>query len=105
MLISFQPLNKKSLSQSLNKFRRSDSGFFKMCTAWWYVGMEFTLLDVLYFINMGLWFFNIFDTDWDFKLRCIKGHGERRSFEIGLRDVSFVWGEVLAGFIFFWLKH
>jgi len=82
MFISFQQLNKKSHSQSLNKFRRSDSGFFKMCTAWWYVGMEFTLLDVLYFINMGLWFFNIFDTDWDLNcvaLRVMGSEGVSRS--------------------------
>ena len=52
---------------------------------WWYVGRwSLTLLDLLYFINMGLWFFNIFDRD--LNRAALRVHGERetsRSFEIG----------------------
>ena len=85
---------------------------------WWYVGRwSLTLLDLLYFINMGLWFFNIFDRDLNrAALRVAGGHGERetsRSFEIGRSPSSnsemfrahfFCMGRS-AGFIFFWLKH
>ena len=71
------------------------------------------MLDLFYFINMGLWFFNIFDRDLNrVALRVAGGHGERetsRSFEIGRSPSSnsemfrahfFVWGEVLVLFFF-----
>jgi len=69
----------------------TSNGYFTVSVFFWflwlYVGRwSLTLLDLFYFINMGIRFFNIFDRDLNrVALRVAGGHGESRNIE-ELRD-------------------